>query len=182
MHVHQPGESHCQGLPATGVLSLALVATLGLVVCEFAGGYLGHSIALTSDAVHNLSDMPAIIISWLAARWSQRPPDPSKTFGYRRAGVLAAFSNAILLLLVALALFVEAFERFLHPALVQEHWMIGLSVLALAVNGGITLGLVRGRRDLNIRALLVRRNFGDALSNIGILIAAVVIGATGSNT
>ena len=179
MHVHQPGESHFQGLPATGVLSLALVATFGLVLCEFAGGYLGHSIALTSDAVHNLSDMPAIIISWLAARWSQRPPDTSKTFGYRRAGVLAAFSNAILLLLVALALFVEAFERFLHPALVQERWMIGLSVLALAVNGGITLGLVRGRRDLNIRALLVH-NFGDALSNIGILIAAVVIGATGA--
>lgn len=179
MHVHQPGESHFHGPPATGVLSLALVATLGLVVCEFAGGYLGHSIALTSDAVHNLSDMPAIVISWLAARWSQRPPDLSKTFGYQRAGVLAAFSNAILLLLVALALFVEAGERFLHPAPVQERWMVALSVLALVINGGITLALVRGRRDLNIRALLIH-NFGDALSNIGILIGALFIGATGA--
>src|SRR6202030_420894 len=179
MHVHQPGESHFQGLPATGVLSLALVATLGLVVCEFAGGYLGHSIALTSDAVHNLSDMPAIIISWLAARWSQRPPDPSKTFGYRRAGVLAAFSNAILLLLVALALFVEAFERFRHPVAVHEQWMIGLSLFALLINGGITLGLVRGRKDLNLRALLVH-NFGDALSNIGILAGAFVIRWSGT--
>ena len=115
------------------------------------GGYLGHSIALVSDAVHNLSDVPAILISWIAARWAERPADTERTFGYRRAGILAAFTNSILLLLVALALFWEAFERFRHPVAVHEQWMIGLSLFALAINGGITLGLRRGRKDLNLR-------------------------------
>jgi cobalt-zinc-cadmium efflux system protein len=179
MHEHKPGESHFHGQPATGFLSVALVATLGLVAAEFVGGYVGHSVALISDAIHNLSDMPTIVISLLAARWAERPADRDKTFGYRRAGILAAFSNAGLLLLVALGLFWTAFERFLHSAMVQERWMIWLSLLALGINGGITLGLVRGRRDLNIRALLVH-NLGDALSNIGILIGAVIIGVTGA--
>lgn len=174
MHVHKAGESHAHGQPATAFLSVALVATLCLVIAEFTGGYLGRSVALTSDAVHNLSDIPTILISWLAARWSARPADAEKTFGYRRAGILAAFTNAILLVVVALGLFWESFQRFLHPVAVQESWMIALSVLALAINGGITLGLVRGRGDLNIRTLLVH-NLGDALSNIAILIGALVI-------
>jgi cobalt-zinc-cadmium efflux system protein len=179
VHHHKPGESHVHGQPATGFLSVALSATLCLAVSEFVGGHLGHSVALTSDAIHNLSDMPTIVISLLAAHWSERPADRDKTFGYRRAGILAAFTNAGLLLLVALGLFWEAFERFLHPVAVQEQWMIALSLLALGINGGITLGLVRGRRDLNIRALLIH-NLGDALSNIGILLGALVIGATGA--
>ncbi len=179
MHAHAPGKCDFHGQPATGFLSVALWATLALAVSEFVGGHVSHSIALTSDAIHNLSDMPTIVISLLAARWSERPADRSKTFGYRRAGILAAFTNAGLLLLVALGLFWEALERFLHPVPVQRGWMIGLSLLALGINGGITLGLVRGRRDLNIRALLVH-NLGDALSNIGILVGAVIIGATGA--
>src|SRR5262249_26382372 len=148
-----------------------------LVAAEFAGGYLGHSIALTSDALHNLSDVPAIAISWLGARWSLRGVDTEKTFGYRRAGILAAFTNALLLILVALRLLAGALERFPPPLAVSARWMIVLSLVALAINGGITLGLARGSRDLNLRALLIH-NFGDALSNIGILIGALLIGST----
>src|SRR6185437_8760792 len=165
------------GNAAAGFLSVALVATVCLVAAEFIGGYLGHSVALTSDAIHNLSDITTILISWVAARISERPADTDKTFGYGRAGILAAFTNAILLLVVAAALFWEAFERFSHPVQVQEQWMIWLSVLALVINGGITLGLVRGLHDLNIRALLLH-NLGDALSNIGIFPGALLIGAT----
>lgn len=182
MHTHSSGEhhhlhGHVHGGPEAGFLSVALVATLCLVAAEFAGGYLGHSIALTSDALHNLSDVPAIAISWLGARWSLRGVDTEKTFGYRRAGVLAAFTNAILLILVALGLLAGALERFTHPLAVSPRWMIALSLVALAINGGITLGLARGRRDLNLRTLLIH-NFGDALSNIGILIGALLIGST----
>jgi cobalt-zinc-cadmium efflux system protein len=179
MHVHHAGDCHPGENPAHGFLSTVLVATLVLVAAEFLGGYFGHSIALVSDAVHNLSDVPAILISWIAAHWAERPADAERTFGYRRAGVLAAFTNSILLLLVALALFWEAFERFRHPVAVHEQWMIGLSLFALLINGGITLGLVRGRRDLNLCALLVH-NFGDALSNIGILAGALVIHWSGA--
>ncbi len=179
MHVHHRGDGHSHGNLARGFLSIALFATVTLVAAELAGGYLGHSIALVSDAAHNLSDVPTILISWIAARWAERPADAERTFGYRRAGILAAFTNSILLLLVALALFWKAFDRFRHPVAVHEQWMIGLSLLALAINGGITLGLVRGRRDLNLRALLVH-NFGDALSNLGILAGALAIRWSGA--
>ncbi len=174
MHVHQAGEGATHGRPSSTLLAGALAATLALVAAEFAGGYLGRSIALTSDAVHNLSDVPTIVISWLALRWSARPVDAQRTFGYGRAGILAAFTNAILLVMVAFALFWESFQRLLHPVPVQEQWMIGLSLAALAVNGGITLSLARHRRDLNFRALLVH-NLGDALSNVAILGGALAI-------
>lgn len=162
-----------------GVLAAAVAATLFLVAAELLGGYLGHSISLVSDALHNLSDVPTLVISWIAFHWAARPADHERTYGYQRAGILAAFTNAILLVLVSLGLFYEAFQRLLHPVAVHEKWMIGVSLLALAVNGGITLALVSGRRDLNLRSLLLH-NFGDAVSNIGILIGAFAIRMTGA--
>jgi cobalt-zinc-cadmium efflux system protein len=178
VHAHHAGEGLSHGRPTSAVLTGALVATLALATAEFIGGYVGHSIALTSDAVHNLSDLPTIVISWLALRWSARPADARRTFGYGRAGILAAFTNAILLLVVALGLVWESGTRLLHPLPVHEQWMIGLSLAALAVNGGITLSLVRHRSDLNFRALLVH-NLGDALSNLAILAGALAIRFTG---
>jgi len=156
------------------VLAWAMVATLALVVAEIFGGILGHSVALLNDAVHNLSDVPTLGISWLAMRWAQRPADSEKTFGYHRSGTLAAFTNAILLVLLSLWLGYEAIERFRSPVQVVETWMIWTSIAALLVNGGITLALVRGHSDLNLRSILVH-NFGDALSNIAIIVGAVII-------
>ena len=177
-HSHGQSHGHSHGL-TSGVLAGAVVATLLLVVAELLGGYLGHSISLVSDALHNLSDIPTLLISWIALYWAVRPADHERTYGYQRAGVLAAFTNAILLVLVSIGLFYEAFERFLHPVAVHESWMIGVSLLALAINGGITLALVRSRRDLNLRSLLIH-NFGDAISNIGILVGAIAIRKTGA--
>jgi cobalt-zinc-cadmium efflux system protein len=183
MHVHAHGRdhagSHTHTNIGTGVLTGAVAATAVLVAAELLGGYLGHSISLVSDALHNLSDIPTMLISWFALRWVTRPADHERTYGYQRAGVLAAFTNAILLILVALGLFWEALQRFRHPVAVHESWMIGVSLLALAINGGITLALVRNRGDLNIRSLLLH-NFGDAISNIGILAGAVAIRMTGA--
>jgi cobalt-zinc-cadmium efflux system protein len=182
-HGHPPGRtaghSHPSAEVTRGVLAGAVAATLVLVVAELLGGYLGHSISLISDALHNLSDVPTLLISWIALHWAARPADHERTYGYQRAGILAAFTNAILLVLVSLGLFYEAFQRFLHPIAVHEGWMIGVSLLALAINGGITLALVRSRRDLNLRSLLIH-NFGDAISNIGILLGAIAIRVTGA--
>ena len=156
-----------------------MVATLGLVVAEVVGGLLGHSVALLNDAVHNLSDVPALGISWLAMRWAERPADTEKTYGYWRAGTLAAFTNAVLLLLLAGWLGWEAIQRLRAPQEVVESWMIWTSVAALGVNGGITLALVRGRKDLNLRSILIH-NFGDALSNVAIIAGAIAIAMTGA--
>jgi cobalt-zinc-cadmium efflux system protein len=132
-----------------------------------------------NDAVHNLSDVPALGISYLAMRWAQRPADSEKTYGYHRSGTLAAYTNAFVLVLLSLWLGYEAFERFRSPVEVVESWMIWTSIGALAVNGGITLALVRGRGDLNLRSILVH-NFGDALSNIAIIVGAIIIHASGA--
>jgi len=178
-HPHSHGHGHAHVHPAMrpSVLAWAMAATLGLVVAEIFGGWFGHSVALLNDAVHNLSDVPALGISWLAMKWAERPADHEKTYGYHRAGTLAAFTNALLLILLSLWLGYEAVERLRSPVEVIESWMIWTSLAALAVNGGITLALVRGRRDLNLRSILVH-NFGDALSNVAIIVGAVIIGYT----
>src|ERR1700739_744624 len=175
-HGAHAGQTHPPMQPS--VLAWAMAATLGLVVAEVFGGLLGRSVALLNDAVHNLSDVPALGISWLAMRWAQRPADSEKTYGYRRAGTLAAYTNAVLLVILATWLGYEAIERLRAPVAVAESWMIWTSLAALAVNGGITLALVRGRTDLNLRSILVH-NFGDALSNVAIIIGAVVMVYTG---
>src|SRR5438270_9712770 len=159
------------------VLGWAMVFTVGLVVAEVFGGLLGRSVALLNDSVHNLSDVPALGVCYLAMRWAERPADSEKTYGYHRAGTLAAFTNAFVLVLLSLWLGYEAIQRFRAPVEVVESWMIWTSVAALAVNGGITLALVRGRNDLNLRSILVH-NFGDALSNVAIIVGAIAIGIT----
>jgi cobalt-zinc-cadmium efflux system protein len=178
-HLGHSHAGHSHPVLGPSVLGWAIVATLGLVVAEVFGGILGRSVALLNDAVHNLSDVPALGISFLAMRWAQRPADSEKTYGYHRAGTLAAFTNSVCLVLLALWLGWEAIDRLRSPVTVVESWMIWTSVAALAVNGGITLALVRGRGDLNLRSILVH-NFGDALSNIAIIVGAVLIRATGA--
>ena len=179
MHDHGHEHGHPHPAQMSGVLQAALAVTLGLVVAELIGGYVGNSLALVSDAVHNLTDVPALALSWLALRWAERPPTQEKTYGYHRGGILAAFVNAILLVLVALFIFYEAYQRLRQPVEVREELMLWISVLALAVNGGITLALLRGRRDLNLRSLLIH-NLGDALSNVAVIVGALVIGWTGA--
>src|SRR5436305_13823428 len=181
-HSHSSGHAHaCHVHPSLhpSVLGWAMAATLGLVLAEVFGGILGRSVALLNDAVHNLSDIPALGISYLAMHWAERPADTEKTYGYHRAGTLAAYTNAFVLVLLSLWLGYEAFERLRSPVEVVESWMIWTSVAALAVNGGITLALVRGRDDLNLRSIPIR-NCADALSNVAIIAGAVAIGITGA--
>ena len=181
LHSHEHGHAgHVHPPLRPSVLGWAMAATLGLVVAEVLGGFLGRSVALLNDAVHNLSDVPALGISYLAMRWAERPADSEKTYGYHRAGTLAAYTNAFVLVLLSLWLGYEAIQRFRTPVDVIESWMIWTSVAALAVNGGITLALVRGRGDLNLRSILIH-NFGDALSNIAIIVGAVIIHYTSAH-
>jgi cobalt-zinc-cadmium efflux system protein len=135
--------------------------------------------SLVGDAVHNLTDVPTLVISWLATRWAQRPPTHEKTYGYHRAGILAAFANATVLALASLFVLGESVLRLRHPVAVGTGLMMWVSVIALAVNGGITLGVHRGRRDLNVRTVWIH-NLGDALSNVAIFVGALAIRWTGA--
>src|SRR5580704_7217834 len=141
-HSHSHGHhGHEHPTLSPSILGWAMVATLGLVVAEVVGGIVGHSVALLNDAVHNLSDVPAIGLSFLAMRWAQRPADSEKTYGYHRAGTLAAFTNAVVLVLLSLWLGYESIERFRSPVEVVESWMIWTSLAALVLWSSI--GILR---------------------------------------
>jgi len=163
----------------TGILGVAVVATFVLVAAELIAGYAGHSIALISDAIHNLTDVPTLVISWLAMRWSKRPPTAEKTYGYHRGGILAAFVNAMLLTMLSLFLIYESIARLRQPVEVQTGIMLWVSLFALMINGGITLAVHNGRSDLNIRSVWIH-NLGDALSNVAIVVGALCIRWTGA--
>ena len=183
-HAHGPHEDHAhphatatRGM--TGLLGGAVALTLFLVAAELISGYFGHSIALITDAVHNLTDVPTLVISWIGMRLALRPPTSQKTYGYHRAGILAAFVNAMLLELVALFLMYSSILRFRHPVEVHADVMLWVSVLALVINSGITIAVHRGRRDLNVRTVWLH-NLGDALSNVAIFAGALLIRWTGT--
>jgi cobalt-zinc-cadmium efflux system protein len=181
-HAHDRGHGHshvghAHPMPGSGVMAGAVAASLLLVAVELTGGVMGHSIALISDAVHNLTDVPSLAIAWIAMRVAERPANAEKTFGYHRVGTLAAFINAIILVLISGFLFYEAWQRFRNPQPVHVGIMMVISMVALVINSGITLAVVRGRHDLNVRAIFIH-NLGDALSNIAILGGALVIRAT----
>ncbi len=177
---HHLGHLGTAGEKTTGILGLAVVSTLLLVLVELVAGYVAHSMALASDAVHNLTDVPTLVISWLAMRWALRPPTHEKTYGYHRAGILAAFVNATVLALASLFVIGGSIARLRSPVEVRASIMLWVSLVALAVNGGITLSLHRGRKDLNVRTVWIH-NLGDAFSNIVILVGALVIGWTGAH-
>jgi len=172
-HAHHH-HSHAAGW----IVKAAVAATLGLVATEFVAGTLAHSLALVSDAWHNLTDVPSLVLAMLALYWEQRPPDHQKTFGYQRAGVLAAFVNALVMIGVALFLCYEGYERIKQPEPIAVGAMLWVGVLALVVNGAITAGLAADRRDLNLRAVFIH-NLGDALSSVGIIVGAWLIRRTG---
>ena len=163
---------------ANRVVKAALVVTLGLVATEFVVGSLAHSLALISDGWHNLTDIPALILSWIALYFEQKPPDHHKTFGYQRAGVLAAFVNALALVAVSLVICYDGYGRMIHPVPVAARPMLIMGIIALVVNGSISLGLARDRKDFNLRAVFIH-NLGDALSNIAIIAGALLIRQTG---
>jgi cobalt-zinc-cadmium efflux system protein len=160
------------------VVKAALGVTLALVTTEFVAGKLAHSLALISDGWHNLTDVPSLILSWMALYFERKPPDHQKTFGYQRAGVLAAFVNACLLIGVALLICYEGYERIVQPAPLSTRTMMWVGVLALVINGGISLSLAPGRGDLNLHAVFIH-NLGDALSNLAIIGGAWLIHKTG---
>ncbi len=174
MHDHADAPVHA----AKGRLKWALALTLGLVALEFAAGSLAHSLAITSDAWHNLSDLPALGLAGLAVYLERKPPNARKTFGYQRAGVLAAFVNALLLLGIAALISIQGYERLLHPLPIAPGMMMAVGGVALAVNGLVTLAVARGRSDLNLRAIFLH-NLGDALSSVAIIAAGWAIHRTG---
>ena len=160
------------------IVKSALLITLLLVVIEFVTGHLAHSLALISDGWHNLTDLPSLVLAWIALYFERKPPDQQRTYGYQRAGVLTAFVNALLLVVVAIFICYEGYERILRPEPIAAQAMLVVGIVALVINGSISLSLASGRADLNLRAVFIH-NLGDAISNIALIAGAWLIHRTG---
>jgi cobalt-zinc-cadmium efflux system protein len=180
--VERHHHNHCHAsLRETGKsrLRVILILTAFFFVVEVLGGLWTNSLALLSDAGHMLSDMFALGLSLFAFWLSSKKPSPTKTYGYYRSEVVAAFINGVLLILIALWIFGEAYSRFQHPAAVKTMPMLIIAILGLMINLlGIYLLHRAGTANLNIRGALVHL-VGDAAGSAGAVTAAVVIRLTG---
>lgn len=179
MHVHAaptgPGARR-----TTSVLRFSLAATLVYVVVTFIAGLRAHSLALLSEAGHNVSDFLALLLSFAAVYFQSRPADNSHTFGYQRAGVLAAFVNAATLLVISLWIGIEAIHRLSSPVAVQPRLMMIVAAAGVLMNGAIAALLWGVARDVNLRSAFLHMA-GDTLSTAAVIAGGAGILLTGLN-
>ena len=159
------------------VLKISLAVTALYILLLVVAGLKAHSLALLSEAGHNLSDFFALVLSWGAVFLQSRGPNERKTFGYNRAGVLAAFVNGLSLVLISFYIWYEAFDRLLHPVQVHAGMMIWVAATGVVMNGGIALILMRGHRDINLRSALIHE-IGDTLSTAAVIAGGIAISLT----
>ncbi len=160
-------------------MAVALALTTTYTVAEVVGGLLTGSLALLADAGHMLSDDLSLGLA-LGAMWlADRPATPERSFGLRRAEILAALVNGVTLIAIAIWIFVEAAQRFRDPPEVLGGWMLGVAAIGLAVNIAAAWVLSRAQGEsLNTRAAF-RHVLADLLGSVGVIVAAVVILVTG---
>ena len=179
MHAHGGhGHSHSPVHGTGRVLRVSLAVTMLYVVLLVVAGIRAHSLALLSEAGHNFSDFLALLLSLVAVFLEGRPPSATKTYGYRRAGVLAALVNAVSLVAVSLLIFYEASQRLQHPEHVRAAVMIWVAAAGVVMNGAIALLLWRSGRDINVRSALLHE-VGDTLSTAAVIAGGFAILWTG---
>ncbi|MBW4582739.1 MAG: cation diffusion facilitator family transporter [Tildeniella nuda ZEHNDER 1965/U140] len=186
---HHAGHDHHHGHNHTGhahhhapanfsrAFAIGLTLNLGFVCLEVIFGYLANSVALLADAGHNLSDVLGLVLAWGASVLARRQPSSRYTYGWRRSSILAAFLNAIFLLVVTGGLAWEAIQRFSKPDAVQGEIVIIVAAIGIVINTVTALMFMSGRQqDLNLRAAFMHMaadavvSFGVVLAGIGILV------------
>jgi cobalt-zinc-cadmium efflux system protein len=177
-HSHAHGHHHDHG--GTGSrLKWSLAVTGLFVVVELYAGLRAHSLSLLSDAGHNFTDALSLFLSWFCFYLQAKPADETKTYGYHRAGVLAAFVNAITLVALSAWILYESIVRLQHPEPVNDSVMLAVAALALLMNGGIMLSLrAASKSDINVRSAFIHM-LGDALGSVAIMAGALIIRFTG---
>jgi cobalt-zinc-cadmium efflux system protein len=182
MHFHAaPASSPAGGTGRTQtVLRISLVATLAYVAITFVAGLRAHSLALLSESGHNVSDFLALLLSFAAVYFHTRPADDARTFGYQRAGVLAAFINAGTLILIAIWIGIEAVHRLYTPVAVEPGLMMFVAAAGVLMNGVIAALLWGVARDVNLRSAFIHMA-GDTLSTAAVIAGGAGILLTGRN-
>src|SRR5881394_3439787 len=174
MQVHaNPGNQR-----TSQVLQVSLLVTAAYIGLLVVAGLRSHSLALLSEAGHNLADFVALLLSLVAVYLHSRPPSATHTYGYHRAGVLAALVNAATLVFIAFFIFYEALQRIQQPQPVNAGTMMWVAAAGVVMNGIIALMLYRTHRDVNIRSALLHE-IGDTLSSAAVIAGGWAILATG---
>jgi len=159
-------------------LRVALALTFVILLVEFAGGLISHSLALLSDAGHVLTDVFALGLAWFALEQSKRPADRRRSYGYQRVSILAALVNSVTLIVIVIAIAYEAVRRLSSPEPVQGWVVIATALVGIAINSYVVFGLRRETKSLNMRAAFLHVA-GDIGASAGVVIAGAVILLTG---
>jgi len=174
-HNHNHGHSHDVSNVKGANFTITVILNLIITVAEIIGGIYSGSLSLISDALHNLSDAVAIVISYVAIIISKKDNDEQKTFGYKRAGILAAVVNSSVLIVISLFLFKEAYIKLMHPTAINGFIVIWVALLGLIANTIGAFLLHSGSEDnMNIKSVYLHL-FSDALSSLGVIIAGILI-------
>ncbi|MEM8926587.1 MAG: cation diffusion facilitator family transporter [Bacteroidota bacterium] len=156
-------------------LGISIVLNVVVTITQVIGGLLSGSLSLLSDALHNFSDVLSLIISFLANALSKRKASTNKTFGYKRAEIIAAFVNSATLMVVSIFLIVEAVERFFNPQQIATNWVIWLSILAILVNGLSVLLLKKdSQANMNMKSAYLHL-LTDMLASIAVLVGGILM-------
>jgi cobalt-zinc-cadmium efflux system protein len=156
-------------------LGVAILLNLSITLAEAVGGVISGSMALISDAAHNLSDVLSLVISYVANRLSRRDATEKETFGFRRSEILAANFNSAILIIISLIIMVEAILRLLKPVAISPDWIIVLAVGSILVNGVSLLFVKKGSKEnMNIRTVYLHL-FSDMLTSAAVLAGGLVI-------
>lgn len=160
-------------------LGLTIVLNVLITVAQVIGGVISGSLALISDALHNLSDAVAVILAWIAGFLAEKPRTDRSSFGFQRAEILAAFINALVLIAISVYLVIEAIRRFVNPETVDPEWMFWLGLLGIVANG-ISVFILHGGRKANINVKAAYLHLmGDTLTSAAVVAGAVFIQTLG---
>jgi len=174
---HNHGHSHSHDVSEVKGKNLAIVVILNFIItaAEIVGGIFSGSLSLISDSLHNFSDGISIIISYLAIKISGKEKDAKKTFGYKRATILAALINSSVLIAISVFLFWEAYDRFVHPEVINGSLVIWVALVGLVANiAGVMLLQKGSKNSLNIKSSYLHL-LSDALSSVGVIIGGILI-------
>jgi cobalt-zinc-cadmium efflux system protein len=171
-HSHEPPSNNA-------AFAIGVALNLGFVVAEVFYGLAARSLALISDAGHNLSDVLCLLLAWGAMQLTKAAPTKRRTYGWRRSSILAALINAVILLVVVGGITVEAIRRFAHPEEVAGGTVMAVAALGIVINTATALLFISGRnRDLNLKGAFIHMA-GDAAVSLGVVMAAFAIRLTG---
>src|SRR5262249_22769502 len=175
---HDNGHSHA---PARFDRAFAIGVTLNMLIiaAELVFGYLANSLSLISDAAHNFTDVIGLLLAWGGAWLAARQPTARRTYGFRRASILAAVGNAALLLVATGGILIEAAHRFQNPEPIATGTVMAVAALGIVVNGATALMFMSGRKDdLNIKGAFLHM-VGDTGISLSVVVGAALVAATG---